>query len=97
MLSFFGRSPRSGGDLSRRAFLRVGAAGLGALTLPGLLRLEARGAVDASKSHKSVIMVFLSGGPSHVDSYDLKPDQPSEFRSEFRPVRTYVPACNCAN
>src|SRR4051794_18981015 len=55
MLTFFGRSHRPDGCLSRRAFLRVGAAGLGALTLPNLLRLKARGAVDARKSDKAVI------------------------------------------
>jgi hypothetical protein len=91
MLSFFGRSPRFCDGLSRRAFLKVGAMGFGGLTLPHLLRLRAEGAVQSDKKHKAVIMVFLSGGPSHLDSYDMKPDLPSEFRGEFNPIRTNVP------
>ena len=77
--------------VARRAFLRVGALGFGGLALPDLLRLRANGAVRTEKKHKSVIMVFLSGGPSHVDTYDLKPGLPAEFRGEFRPIRTSVP------
>ena len=91
MMSFFGRKHRFCDGMSRRAFLEVGAMGFGGLTLPNLLRLKAQGAVKADKAHKAVIMVYLAGGPSHLDSYDLKPDQPSEFRSEFGPIRTNVP------
>jgi len=97
MLSFFGRSPRFCDGLSRRAFLKVGALGFGGLSLTNLLRLKAQGAVQPEKSHKAVIMVFLSGGPSHLDSYDLKPDQPSEFRGEFKPIRTNVPGWRSAS
>ena len=91
MLSFSGRSPRFCDGLSRRAFLRVGGLGLGGLTLPNLLRLRAQGAVRPEKRHKAVILVFLSGGPSLIDSYDMKPGLPAEFRGEFRPIRTNVP------
>ncbi len=89
MLSFFGSGPA--GSMSRRAFLNVGAMGFGGLTLPRLLELRANGAIPAEKRHKAVIMVFLSGGPSHLDSYDMKPDLQAEFRGEFKPIKTNVP------
>ena len=73
---------------SRRGFLRMGALGLGGLALPGLLRAEA---VQGSSSRKSVIMVFLPGGPPHQDMWDLKMEAPSEIRGEFRPIGTRVP------
>ncbi|MGE3806024.1 MAG: DUF1501 domain-containing protein, partial [Gemmataceae bacterium] len=74
--------------LSRRSFLKVGALGLGGLTLPALLRAEER---SGRKSHKSIIMVYLSGGLAHQDSFDLKPDAPAEVRGEFKPIPTNVP------
>jgi hypothetical protein len=78
---------------SRRDFLRVGALGLGGLTLPDLLRLRVRAATPgaARTRDKAVIFVYLFGGPSHVDSYDMKPDAPVEYRGEFKPIRTNVP------
>jgi hypothetical protein len=75
-------------NLSRRSFLRVGGLALGGLTLPQLLRAEAQS--GQSRSHKAVIMVFLSGGPPHQDMVDLKPDAPAEIRGEFKPIRTNV-------
>ena len=78
--------------LGRRDFLRIGA--LGWLTLADLFRLRAVAASKAggaTQRNKSVIMVYLDGGPSHVDTYDLKPEAPSEFRGEFNPIRTNVP------
>src|SRR5271166_2705126 len=89
MLSFFG-SPSSFCDrVSRRSFLRVGALGLGGLTLPQLLRCEA--AAGKARSHKSVIMVYLSGGLAHQDSFDLKPNAPAEVKGEFKPIPTNLP------
>jgi uncharacterized protein (DUF1501 family) len=82
---------RAGSRLSRRAFLRVGALGLGGLTLADLLRQQARASVTGAAAHKAVIMVYLPGGPSHIDMYDMKPDAPVEIRGEFRPIRTNVP------
>jgi hypothetical protein len=64
--------------------------GLGGLSLVDIFRLQARGGVPASK-HKGVIMVYLPGGPSHIDMYDLKPDAPVEIRGEFKPIPTNVP------
>jgi len=75
--------------ISRRNFLRIGAIGLGGLTLPGLLRARASAAGGPAKD-TAVIQVLLSGGPSHMDTYDLKPDAPREFRGEFRPIPTHV-------
>jgi hypothetical protein len=54
-------------------------------------RLKAQGAGAARVAPKAVIMVYLPGGPSHIDIYDLKPDAPAAIRGEFRPIRTNVP------
>src|SRR5262245_61086319 len=80
--------------LSRRELLRAGALGLGGLTLPGLLRLEQAAASTPARRTaraRSVILLFLSGGPSHLDMWDLKPEAPEEIRGTFRPVATNVP------
>lgn len=74
--------------MSRRTFLHAGALAMGGLSLPQLLQVEA---ASGRKSHKSVIMVFLSGGPPHQDMVDLKPDAPAEIRGEFQPMATNVP------
>jgi len=80
---------RGGRDQSRRTFLRVGSLALGGLALPQLLRAESQSA--SPRRHKSVIMIFLSGGPPHQDMVDLKPDAPVDIRGEFNPIRTNVP------
>jgi hypothetical protein len=83
--------------LTRRELLRAGAIGLGGLTLPGLLRLrQTATAAPAGPGRKagkakSVIMLFLSGGPSQLDMWDLKPQAPEEIRGTFRPADTNVP------
>lgn len=74
--------------ISRRGFLKLGALTVGGLTLADLLRLEARGA--ARRSSKAVIMVWLEGGPSHIDIYDMKPKAPAEIRGEWKPIATKV-------
>lgn len=79
---------------SRRTFLQVGTlgvSGFASLSLADLLRVQAS-AQDASRPQrkKSVILVWLAGGPSHLDMYDLKPQAPSEIRGEFRPIPTNV-------
>src|SRR3954471_22772855 len=91
MLTLFGPQRRLCDGLSRRDFLRAGALGLGGLTLADLLRLRAQGAARSDRAHKSVIMVLLRGGPSHLDTYDPKPAAPAEIRGPFKPVRTAVP------
>src|SRR3954470_11986655 len=90
MLTLEGGTHRGFCDgVSRRDFLRLGGLAMGGLSLPGLLRAEA--ASGAKSRHKAVIMVFLAGGPPHQDTFDLKPDAPSEIRGEFRPIPTNLP------
>src|SRR5262245_61371325 len=78
------------GAASRRDVLRLGALAVGGLSLPDLLRQRAQGSVAKNPRGKSVIMVYLPGGPSHIDTYDMKPDAPAEYRGEFRLIRTRV-------
>ena len=73
---------------SRRAFLRIGALGLGGLTLPQLLQAEAAAGIRSSQ--KSVILIYLVGGPPHQDMFDLKPDAPKEIAGPWRPIATNV-------
>src|SRR5262245_19986863 len=92
VLTVFGKRQRFCDRVSRRDFLRIGGLALGGLSMPEILRAEARAGIASSK--KAVIMVFLSGGPPHQDMVDLKPDAPAEFRGEFRPMHTSVPGIN---
>lgn len=81
------------GTLSRRSFVRSGLVGLSSLGLADLLRLEAQ-ARDAGRqpqSNKALLVLWLWGGPSHMETFDLKPDAPAEFRGEFHPIATNVP------
>jgi Protein of unknown function (DUF1501) len=91
MLTLWGSQQRFCDGISRRNFLKIGAFGTG-LTLAGMLRSRAL-AGDASKpsSSKAAIVIYLPGGPSHMDMYDLKPEAPMEFRGEFKPIATNVP------
>jgi len=88
MFTFWGGQQKFCDGISRRSFLRIGAFGTG-LTLAGMLRAQAGSPTSTSK--KSAIMIYLPGGPSHMDMYDLKPDAPMEFRGEFKPIGTNVP------
>lgn len=75
--------------VSRRGFLKVGAMAAGGLSLAQLLALEAK--AGTGSSNKAIINIYLPGGPSHLDMFDLKPEAPSEVRGEFRPIKTNVP------
>ncbi|MBY0228467.1 MAG: DUF1501 domain-containing protein, partial [Gemmataceae bacterium] len=76
----------------RRSFVRAGFLGLGGLTLAGSLRARAAARAEGKPTKDTaVILVWLGGGPSHLDMYDLKPDAPAEFRGEFKPIKTNVP------
>jgi hypothetical protein len=86
MFTLWGAKQRFCDGLSRRSFLKIGAFGAG-LTLADLLRLRS---AAGTSSTKSAIMIYLPGGPSHMDMYDLKPDAPKEFRGEFNPIDTNV-------
>src|SRR5579863_4983047 len=79
--------------LDRRAFLRAGALGAAGLSLPQLLRAEERAARGRSvpTRTRSVIILWMRGGPSHIDMWDPKPDAPVEYRGEFGVTPTKVP------
>ena len=89
MLTIYGRKSNFCDGVSRRNFLKIGALGLGGLALPQLLKAEAESGIR--KSHKAIIMIFLPGGPSHQDIFDLKMEAPAEIRGEFKPIKTSVP------
>ncbi len=78
---------------SRRWFLQSGLSALGGFTLPQLMQLQAASGMTTSKSadKKSVILFWLSGGPSHLDMWDPKPEAPSEIRGPYRTIATKIP------
>jgi hypothetical protein len=78
--------------LSRRSFVQLGVAGMASLGLGDVLRAKAASTPPSgSAAKKSAILIWLDGGPSHLDLYDLKPEAPSEIRGLWRPIRTCVP------
>jgi hypothetical protein len=79
--------------VTRRGFLRVGTLGTLGLSLPALLRAGAPGPAPGSAFGRArrCVLLFLTGGPPHLDTFDLKPDAPAEVRGEFRPIATCVP------
>jgi hypothetical protein len=92
MLDIIGPRYDTCDGVSRRGFLRVGFLGLAGLTLADHLRLQAASKAEGKPTKDTaVILVWLGGGPSHLDMYDLKPDAPAEFRGEFKPIKTNVP------
>jgi len=78
---------------TRREMQRAGALAFAGLTLADLLRLQALSQSKPRRS-KSVIMIWLRGGPSHIDGFDMKPNAPAEIRGEFRPTATNVAGIN---
>jgi len=94
MLTIWGGKQRFCDGLTRRSFLQIGAFGAG-LTLAGMLRSRALAggstAPTSGSPTKAAIMIYLPGGPSHLDTYDLKPEAPPEFKGEFKPISTNVP------
>ena len=90
MLTILGKPYRFCDGITRRSFLRIGGLALGGLSLPRLLCAAAQNE-NASPQHKGIIMIFLPGGPPHLDMYDLKPEAPAEIRGEFKPIKTVVP------
>ena len=89
------RRSLSGNGFSRRSFLRMGALGVGGLSLSDVFRWRAMAATTVktpqSEPDTSVIFIWLPGGPPHMETYDMKPDAPAEYRGDFRPIRTNVP------
>lgn len=84
--------PRCPGPMSRRSFLEAGSLAFGGFCLSDLLRLRAD-ATEAGRAEAdtSIIFIWLPGGPPHMETYDMKPDAPADYRGEFRPIPTVVP------
>jgi len=78
---------------SRRSMLKAGLAGLAGITLPDLLRLRAESAAKGKSMgrNKAVILLWMTGGPSHIDTWDVKPDAPAEIRGPFKDISTKLP------
>src|SRR6266478_2371148 len=99
MISIPGKPGSTCDGFSRREFLRVGGAGMLGISLADILRLQARAEsapVDPRQKSgwgraKSVIFIFLQGGPSHIDIWDPKPDAPDNIRGKFKPIPTKIP------
>jgi len=94
MLNIFGQASARNefcDNLTRRKTLQVGALGAFGLGLPGLLSAENSHVHPAAASKKSVILVWMHGGPSQLDMYDMKPLAPKEYRGPFSPVRSNLP------
>src|SRR5215210_2587927 len=101
MLNIPGRAGRTCEGPTRRELMRIGSLGLAGLHLPGFF-LSQKAALASSIAEKyagargfgnakNVIMIFLQGGPSHIDIWDPKPDAPANIRGEFKPIKTKIP------
>src|SRR5438094_8937836 len=77
--------------MSRRSFLALGVSGMASIGLPQLLQARERSAAAGGSRDTAVILIWLDGGPSHMDLYDMKPGAPAEYRGIWRPIRTRVP------
>ena len=89
MLTINRRGGRLCDGVTRRDALKIGALGLGGMSLPDLLQAEQRAGIKGS--HKAVIMIYMPGAPPHQDMYDLKMEAPSGIRGPFQPIDTAVP------
>src|SRR5438093_10047033 len=78
---------------SRRSMLKASLAGLAGLTLPGLLQVRGEAVKNGKpiRGNKSVILLWMAGGPSHIDTWDVKPDMPTEIRGPFGSIPTKLP------
>src|SRR5688572_24764312 len=86
-----GRTPRYCDGQSRRHFLEIGLAGMGSISLAQILSLkQASAATTGSTKDTAVILLWLDGGPGHMDMYDMKPEAPPEYRGLWRPIKTNV-------
>ena len=99
MLSIPGNQGLDCDGITRRELLRIGGAGMLGISLSSILELEAHAAKSPSAvkgkggfgGAKSVILIYLQGGPSHIDIWDPKPDAPANVRGDFKPIKTNVP------
>src|SRR6516225_348421 len=91
MLRLFKDNPsRLCDGISRREWLHVGGVSLLGLSLPALLRAEGGRRAAKGKPAKACILLYLAGGPSHLDMWDMKPTAPPEVRGEFKPIASSV-------
>src|SRR5437867_4106229 len=79
------------GPLGRREFLHAGLAAFGRLSLPGLFHLRVQAGVTEPRQRTAVIVVWLRGGASHLETYDPKPSAPSEYRGPYAAIATKTP------
>ncbi|HQX50826.1 MAG TPA: DUF1501 domain-containing protein [Planctomycetaceae bacterium] len=93
-----GRSSAYCDGQTRRSFVQIGMAGMASLGLPQILAAQARAAEQSKAAGQgrankdtSVILLWLDGGPGHMDTYDMKPEAPAEYRGIWRPISTNVP------
>src|SRR5437764_563172 len=87
-----GGVPQAHAGLNRRSFLQLGVAGMASLGLPKILQAKEESvARSGSSKNTAVILIWLDGGPGHMDMYDMKPDAPAEYRGLWKPIRTKVP------
>ncbi len=91
MLSILGRPNRVCSGLTRRETLQIGGAGLIGLSLPKVLAAEASGQPFTNGRAKSVIFLYLFGGPSQLETFDMKPNAPSKLRGPFQPIASRTP------
>lgn len=92
MLRIEGRGSKTCDGLSRRRLIQVGALGLGGLTLVDALRADETAEAEGKRTSKrSVILIWQHGGPSQLDTFDMKPDAPAEYRGPYRPIESNVP------
>jgi uncharacterized protein (DUF1501 family) len=77
--------------VSRRSFVQAGVLGIGGLSLPTLMQLRAQGAIRSTDAEKSVILLWLSGGPGHMETWDPKPAAPAEYRGPLGSTATSLP------
>ncbi|MFM9067824.1 MAG: DUF1501 domain-containing protein, partial [Planctomycetota bacterium] len=97
MLEILGQRRRTCDGVSRRGFLRAGFLGTGMLGAAGLtladqLRADAWASAQGKpRSQKSVILIWEHGGPSQLETFDMKPDAPSEYRGPYEPIESTLP------
>src|SRR5262245_9676849 len=96
MLNPRGTGAHCPGPVTRRSLLQAGAAAFTGIGMADLLRLQAQAAAgnavpgDPGKDDPAVIFVWLPGGPPHMETFDMKPDAPEDYRGAFRPINTNV-------
>lgn len=92
MLEILGQPQRTCDGVSRRGFLRAGFLGVAGLTLADQLRFEALASAGGKpRAQKSVILIWQHGGPSQLETFDMKPDAPAEYRGPYEPIASSMP------